>query len=160
MALSFPNCHYKYACTDKRNKLTQAFDSSAVCHARSRPCPSLPRRKRTGHRALCRHAGREVWVRRQQGWRGHWKLSDDHRQQIGDGGGGDEDGMNRQWRLSTGPPLTPQGTLEKDKRSNSHRKWFNVCLNLFLRGDIDPGNLRAGADVFSRNPPENESSVL
>ena len=56
----------------KTRQLTQAFGSSVVSHAQTRlPSRSLRRRKRTGRRAACRHAGREVMVRRQLVCQGH-----------------------------------------------------------------------------------------
>lgn len=106
-----------------KQQLTKAFCSWAVSRVQTRPpFRSLQRRKRRGHRASCRRAGREVWVKRQQGWQEHWKLSGGPQQRMENGDDGDDEGgmAHRYWR-TTGPPLPPQGTSENDRETNSHK---------------------------------------
>lgn len=114
-------------CLRRQNKakqqLTKAFCSWAVSRAQTRPpFRSLRRRKRRGRRASCRRAGREVRVRRQQGWQEHWKPSGGPQQRMENGDDGDDEGgmAHRHWR-TTGPPLPPQETSENDRETNSHR---------------------------------------
>lgn len=105
---------------EAKQQLTKASGSWAVSRVQTRPpSQSLRRRKRTGRRASCRHAGREGRVRRLRGWQGCAgpRLGMENE---GDGDD-DEDGMaHQQWR-TTGPPLSPQETSEKDIEKNSHK---------------------------------------
>lgn len=97
--------------------LTKASCSWKVVHVQTHPpFQSLQKTKRTGHRAACHRAGREVEVRRQQGWRGHWEPRAGPQEQMENEDGCDgADGMVHRWGWTTGPPLSPRGTSENDK---------------------------------------------
>lgn len=88
--------------------------SSSASRGHTRPpCQSLLRKRRWGRRGGRRRAGREGWVRRQRACQEHWTLS-----MMG------KDEASRRRQRTTGPPLSPPGTLTTTATRQSEMSFF------------------------------------